>query len=198
MVLTYAIILLVLLALLLRRDLSAIGRIAFRGSWWLVIIVISLFALQATLVLYLPGQSSWQMVLLIASQFALLGVVLLNHFVPGAKLFALGIALNLLVMVANGGWMPVTPETYQFVHPERIVTLYTKPASSKNIILPRAETKLWYLSDVIRLPLPGRRTAVSLGDVLLIGGVAQLIMQTTSKKKELASHEREQPVEKVI
>jgi hypothetical protein len=101
-------------------------------------------------------------------------------------------------MVANGGWMPVTPETYQFVHPERTVTLYTKPASSKNIILPRAETKLWYLSDVIRLPLPGRRTAVSLGDVLLIGGVAQLIMQTTSKKKELASHEREQPVEKVI
>jgi hypothetical protein len=127
------------------------------------------------------------MALLITSQLALLGLILLNHHIAGSKLFALGLTLNLLVMTANGGWMPVTPETYRFVHPNRTAALYTKPASSKNIILPREETNFWYLSDIIRIPLSWRRTAVSLGDILLIGGVAQFIFQVTMRKKVAAT-----------
>ena len=183
MVLVYAILLLIIIALLLRRDLSLIGRIAYRGGWKFIGVIIGLFILQATLVLYTPGQNRLQMALLISSQLALIGLILLNHQLPGAKIFALGIALNLVVMLANGGWMPVTPETYHFVHPDREVPLYARPADSKNIILPRSETRLWFLSDLIRVALPGRRNAVSPGDVLLIIGAAQFIFQTTAKKE---------------
>lgn len=112
---------------------------------------------------------------LILSQLALLIPFLLNRHVPGAKLFALGLVLNTTVMVANGGWMPLTPETYHFVHPERTVEVQTKPAHSKNIILLRSQTRLWFLSDIIQVRLPWRRTALSIGDLILIVGMAQLI-----------------------
>jgi hypothetical protein len=183
MVLAYAVIVLIVLALLLRRDLSAIGRIPYRGGWKLAAVVAGLFALQAALILYAPpaGQTTLQKAVLILSQIALIFITLLNHRIPGAKLFALGIILNTTVMAANGGWMPVTPETDQFVHPQRVVEVQERPPSSKGMIIPRAETNLWILSDIIRVSLPGRRTAMSLGDLLLILGAAQFIFQSTSR-----------------
>ena len=189
MVLAYAVVFLIILALVLRRDLSAIGRIPYRGGWKLAAVVVGLFVLQATLVLYVPGQTTLQKAALILSQIALIFVVLLNHYVPGAKLFALGIILNTTVMLANGGWMPVTPETYRFIHPERTVEAQTRPPSSKGVVLPHTETRLWILSDVIRVSLPWRRTAMSAGDVLLILGAARLIFGSTSRS-EKASYRR--------
>jgi len=184
MVLAYAIIFLIILAVLFRRDLSALGQISYRGGWKFAGAVLGLFILQAVMVIYAPGQTILQMVILTSSQIALIFLFLFNHHVPGAKLFAVGIALNVLVMVANGGWMPVTPETSHFVHPDRPIVEQTRASSSKNIILPRSETNLWILSDIIRVTLPWRRNAVSIGDVLLIMAVAQFIFQTTAKKKD--------------
>lgn len=183
MILAYAIIILVILAALLRRDLSAIGRVEFKGGWKLFGLIVGLFILQAGLVIYVPGQSLLQVIILNLSQIALVLLLLLNHRVPGVKIFALGIALNVVVMLANGGWMPITPETYQFSHPNRPVVEQTRPNNSKNIVLPQAETQLWFLSDVIRLTLPWRQTVMSIGDVLLIVGAAQFIFQVTAKKK---------------
>ena len=185
MVLVDAIIFLLILALLLRRDLSAIGRISYRGGWKLAAAVAGLFVLQAMMVLYVPGQTVFQLALLILSQIALVFLLLLNRHVPGAKLFALGIILNIAVMVANGGWMPVTPEIHSFVHPDRPVELQARQVNSKDVILPRTETNLWILSDIIPVMLPWRRNAVSIGDVLLILGAAQFIFQATSKQKDL-------------
>jgi len=181
-ILAYVVIFLAGLALLLRRDLSAIGKIPYRGGWKLITIVVALFAIQATLIVYAPGQATLQMVMLILTQLALLLLFLINRHVSGAKLFALGTTLNLVVMVANGGWMPVTPENYQYIHPERTLELETRPPSSKNILLPRSETNLWFLSDIIRVRL-WRRWALSIGDVLLMVGAAQLIFQATPTKK---------------
>ncbi|MCL4297437.1 MAG: DUF5317 family protein [Anaerolineae bacterium] len=183
MILAYAIIVLIILAILFRRDLSALGQISYRGGWIFVGGVMGLFILQAGLVTYVPGQSLWQMIILNLSQIALIALFLLNHQIPGAKLFALGIALNVLVMVVNGGWMPVTPEMTHFVHPDRPVVEQVRPGISKNIILPRSETNLWILSDIIPVTLPWRRNAVSVGDILLVAGTAQFIFQATAKKK---------------
>jgi hypothetical protein len=77
--------------------------------------------------------------------------------------------------------MPVTPETYRFIHPERTIEAQARPPSSKGMIIPRAETRLWILSDIIRVSLPWRRTAMSAGDLLLILGAAQLIFGSTSR-----------------
>lgn len=183
MILVYVVILLVIAALVLRRDLSAIGRISYRGGWKPAAAVIALFILQAAIVIFVPGQTLLQMATLILSQVALVLLFLLNRHIPGAKLFALGIILNTTVMVANGGWMPVTPETAAFVHPDRTFEAQSKPSNSKNIILSRSETNLWILSDIIRVTLPWRRNAVSIGDLLLIIGAGRFIFLASSKKK---------------
>jgi hypothetical protein len=60
----------------------------------------------------------------------------------------------------------------------------TRPGSSKNIILPQSKTHLWILSDIIPVNLLWRRTAMSLGDVLLVVGVAQFIFQSTTRKED--------------
>ncbi len=184
MILVYAFVLLIVLALLLRRNLRALTQRPYHGGWKLAAAVISLFIVQAVWVIYAPGQTFFQLTLLIVSQLALLGLLFLNRHLPGAKLFALGLVLNTLVMVANGGWMPITPETYHFIHPERPVELYTRPLRSKNIILPRLDANLWLLSDLIPVSLPWYRTAMSPGDLVLILGAAQFIFGGSIKKEE--------------
>lgn len=184
MVLAYAIILLIVLALLFRRDLNALGQLTYRGNWKLALVVVGLFALQWTTVIFASQRTPLQMLLLVLSHLALIFLFFLNRHIPGAKLFALGIILNTLVMVTNGGWMPVTPEMDQFVHPNHNTETYAAPPKSKNIILPRSETNLWILSDNIPLTLPWRNNAISIGDVLLIVGVAQFLFQGTAKKQQ--------------
>ena len=182
MILAYAIILLIILALLFRRDLSMIGQLSYKGNWKVATVVLGLFILQWVAVILSDERSTLHMLLLVLSHLALIFLILLNRHLPGAKIFALGIILNTVVMVANGGWMPITPELHHFVHPNQTLENYTTPSKSKNIVLPRSETRLWVLSDNIPVTLPWRRNAVSIGDILLIAGIAQLLFQATAKK----------------
>jgi hypothetical protein len=181
MILIYAIIFLIILALFFRRDLTTIGQLHYRGGWKLGLILAALFFLQVAFVLYVPGQTTLQMLLVMASQLALILLFLLNHHILGAKLFVLGLILNALVMVANGGWMPITPETYQAIRPNRVVELQARAPASKGIMLTREETKLWFLSDIIPVNLPWHKNAMSLGDLFLILGVAQFLFQVAPR-----------------
>jgi len=183
MVIAEAVIFLIVVAVLLRRDWSVLAQLRFRGGWKFTLLVAGLFAAQALIILYAPGQSAFQVAALMLSQGALLALIVLNYHVPGAALFSLGIVLNLAVMLANGGWMPITPEMYRFVHPERMVEVRSRAPDSKGIILPREQTNLWVLSDIVPITLPWRRTAVSIGDLLLIAGAAQFIFQGSAKRR---------------
>jgi hypothetical protein len=182
-ILVYAIIFLIILALLFRRDLTALGQIHYRGGWKLGGIVVSLFLLQAALVLYVPGQTMFQMLIVILTQLTLIFVFLLNHHLPGAKLFALGVILNTTVMIANGGWMPITPETYHSIRPNGSLELQARAPVSKGIMVPRSETNLWFLSDIIPVSIPGHKIAMSIGDLILIIGAAQFLFQAKPEKK---------------
>lgn len=184
MILAYAAIVLIVLTIIFRRDLSAIGQLPYKGNWKLIAIILGLFTLQWTTIIFSEERTTLHMVLLIASHLALALLFLLNRHIAGAKLFALGIILNTLVMVANGGWMPVTPETYQFVHPGQSTEIYAYPPKSKNIILPRSGTTMWLLSDNIPITLPWRRNAVSIGDVLMIVAIGQFLFQSTAAKQQ--------------
>lgn len=175
MILIYIIVLLSVLAILFRRDFSSIGQISFQGGWKLGLLVLGLFILQAVFVIYIPGQSTFQMIVVISSQTLLAFLILLNRHIHGAKLFALGVILNTVVMVANGGWMPITPETYQSIRPERNVELLARAPASKGIMLPQDETNLWFLTDIIPINFFGYKNALSIGDVLILVGIAQFL-----------------------
>jgi hypothetical protein len=94
----------------------------------------------------------------------------------------LGLLLNLLVIVLNGGLMPISPETLSQLHPQAQSPedwqLGRWLSNSKDIVLPEAETRLAWLSDRFLIPdwFP-TKAAFSLGDVLISIGAFWLLWQ---------------------
>jgi len=99
---------------------------------------------------------------------------------------AAGVALNLLVIVANGGFMPIAPEALVqagIVESTQSVTLYSRRPASKGVVLPREETALWWLSDIIALRFP-IRNVISIGDILIAVGIFLFIQKTMLRQED--------------
>jgi hypothetical protein len=135
-------------------------------------------------VLYGPGREEARPLslpaLLILSSYALLFVaVLANRHLPGMVWLGLGTALNFLVILANGGWMPVTAEllaTAGFVNTPTAIALGQRVVFSKDVVMVSQEMHLSWLSDRFVVPKAGLFTMVfSLGDVLMMFGLFILV-----------------------
>jgi hypothetical protein len=111
---------------------------------------------------------------LVGSQALLLVFAWYNRTVSGFWALGAGLALNLLAITLNGGLMPVSPEVV-------VELLSQAPASTWeigerigwNVVLPIANTHLWWLSDHLLLPawLPYRK-ALSVGDAMIAAGAS--------------------------
>ncbi len=179
---------------ILRRDcFSHIAQHQYRGGWLLLVVIFSLYISQAMLVVYAPGASTLQIILLNLSHIGFIVAFLLNRHLPGAKLAAIGLVLNLVVMLSNGGLMPLTPSNAKFVIPKWYATVDIdaqiggRPPSSKNVILLAEQTKLQPLADTIRIASPwGQEGVLSFGDLLMLTGIALFIFKDeTSKRRGL-------------
>lgn len=110
---------------------------------------------------------------IVTSQLILLVFAWLNRHLTGMSILIFGLVLNMAVMVVNGGFMPINPDTAErIVGPERIVSF--EPGSRigyKDVLLPKSETRLEWLADRF-LPPAGfpYQVAFSLGDVFIALG----------------------------
>ncbi|MCA1840363.1 MAG: DUF5317 domain-containing protein [Actinobacteria bacterium] len=126
---------------------------------------------------------------LAVSYAALIAFVVLNREQPGASLIALGLALNLLVILPNGG-MPVS------AHAAHIAGFdpsgYLGTALKHRAMGPG--TIFSWLGDVI--PIPGLGKVVSVGDIVLglgVGVLTQSIVRGTNPPRE--PHDAQGPAE---
>ncbi len=122
---------------------------------------------------------TWASTVLVISQLVLLGFVWSNRDLIGFRILGLGLILNLLVIILNGGLMPLAPETARALYPEvpqSVWQIGSRPGMSKNILLLDEDTRLAWLSDSILLPewFPWTR-ALSPGDLLIALGVFWLL-----------------------
>ncbi len=103
--------------------------------------------------------------LLLASQMLVVAWIIANRHLPGTVLIAAGLALNAIVIAANGA-MPVAPEALAALGAEPGAT-----PTGKHTLL-TDETRLPWLADI--LPLPALRVVISVGDLVLAAGLIPL------------------------
>ena len=114
--------------------------------------------------------SSFVPFVLIPSYILLLVFVWLNRKQPGFWLLGTGLLLNLAVILANGGYMPISPAAIQGLLPGSDISaqIGQRFGTTKGIILPTAQTSLYWLSNRFIFPAwTGLRVVFSLGDVVL-------------------------------
>jgi hypothetical protein len=133
--------------------------------------------LPQALIFFVPQTSrfvsqQWAAFILPLSLGVLLLFVWCNRRLQGFWLLGIGLLLNLSVIVANGGLMPISPETMTIVHGTHVQeALESRAFGSKDIMLPVDETKLEWLAD--RFTVPDQwpiQFAFSLGDVFIAVG----------------------------
>jgi len=101
----------------------------------------------------------------------------------------LGFLLNAVVILLNGGWMPITPEAVLKLNPNAPAGSWAigeRLGYGKDIVLAISDTRLWALSD--RFTLPDGITyqvAFSLGDVFIALGVIWLLWSLGGKTNKV-------------
>ncbi len=182
MILIIALAASVVIALLRGGRVAGLTGLRLRWGW----IAIVAFVAQMVFIYQKPVQKvvgawGWQELALMGSYLLLLAATWANRHLHGMTLITLGLLLNLLVMAANGGWMPVSPEAVRragLAHLAPSLAPGARLSSSKDIVLLRAQTRLWFLSDIFVLPKPFPVSSVfSIGDVASVLGAFLLVQK---------------------
>lgn len=140
------------------------------------------------LAFYFPATRIWlpdllAPVILVWSQLVLLGFVLLNVRRAGMPLLGLGLAMNFVVILANGGLMPLSPQTASRISSIDLWDAGARFGPGKSAVLPAQATFFGNLSDSIMLPewFP-YQAAYSLGDLFIVAGALVLLWAMTHGK----------------
>jgi hypothetical protein len=173
------------------QVIDQITRIPLRWAW----LALLALALQYPLLRAPSGppqQVALQKALFLFSHLLLLAFVWRNRRLTGMQIVGLGVLCNLSVILANGGWMPIAPETLVRINPGS--SLEQWPVGfhygySKDLILSHTDTFLWGLSDWLALPPPFPwPTAFSLGDLLIAAGIIVLLQGPITRPSLVRAH----------
>ena len=187
------------LGLTLAAARLAVGRPAAANTatpvltlrWWPVAVIALVIQVWLSWMAGGPLVGPWRVAALWATHAVLAAVLLANLRRPGMAWLLVGMGLNLLVMAANGGLMPVSPETLVRGGREHVLAQPPAPAGDgassgviqrkKNVVLREEETRLALLSD--RLIVPGHPGAFSAGDVLIAVGIVLALWATGAGRR---------------
>ena len=110
-----------------------------------------------------------------------------NRHLRSLWLAAFGLALNTVVIWANGGQMPVSAGALKAAGLEDFLRFMENSSDAVHSLINNG-TKLWFLGDVI--PLPWFKKVISPGDALIIAALILFFPEATRyemRKKEKAN-----------
>lgn len=172
-----------------KGNLRAFSQLNLKWGWifpLLLVVQLTVFMLQNKSEFL--GQLSGSIYILVY----IIGLLFLflNRKNPGFVLIFIGVFLNFLVMVVNGGRMPVSVESAAVLDPGYIEAL-KESLYAKHTML-TSSTHLGFLGDVIPISDPYPRTQIiSIGDIIMNIGIfffIQYIMvnHPLAKKSDVA------------
>ena len=165
--------------------LSALEQLPLRGWPLLAGMLGGLWLGTGAALAGLPLPLHW--LALTAAAGCALAYCLRNRAVHGTGLVGAGLLLNALVVMLNGG-MPVSAPAAA-----RAGTSYVEAVADPRHVPDGPQTALGFLADVVPVPLPVRPEVVSVGDVLVAAGLAQLLV--TAVLRGTRSERRPAPAE---
>jgi len=156
---------------------------------WLVFVSV----IPQILLFQVPAIGKWvlESIVPIVQIVTMVGLVIFasaNVTAPGFWALWLGLMGNFLVIVLNGGWMPISAETLVRIMPRspgEFCGIGTRLGYTKDRIMAPAEINLAWLSDRLVLPhwFP-LQIAFSLGDIFISIGTIILLWSLSRKEKE--------------
>jgi len=182
MLYVYIIIISIIIGLLRNGKLSSLSQISLKRIELIVLACLvqgGLVFLGSKKVKFVLDYSSY---MIIFSYIALLMAVWYNLKLKGMKIIALGIILNFIVILANGGHMPVLLSSLCKAGLNDFA-LVLKEGTYVTHALVSEKTLCAFLADIIPLPPPfPDPSVVSAGDFLMFYGVFSLIQNAMLKK----------------
>jgi Family of unknown function (DUF5317) len=160
--------------------------------WWPL--AAAAFAVQLILFNHPLDQQAWAIAwgpaIYLMSMLVVCGVLLANGLRSPATSWpwivaALGVGLNMLVVSANGGYMPQSVEARE-VAGRRIDRPDARGAQLTNVHPMTSDSQLAFLGDIIPEPdwMP-MANVISVGDVLLSFGIAGAILPASVVRRRL-------------
>lgn len=171
----------ILFGLLSGGSFARLARIPFRYAWLVPLaFLLQILIFSSSFEVWRGDITPW---LYLLSILLLILAVALNLSLPGMKLLGLGLLLNLLVIMANGGRMPASLEGLAQAGLVERAEAIRAVGSSSNLVALTGETRLPFLADIFFLPpwFP-LRNVFSLGDVLIGLGAFFFIWQGMREK----------------
>lgn len=165
---SFFVIVSLIVAFLRGGSLLRLGQLHIRHAYLI------LLGLALQLLIFSPlraGWEPWTGYLYFASLLLLLLAVGLNRHLPGIKILGLGLLSNLLVIAANGGFMPISVEAARRAGLLDVIAALQATGLHRHVVLMDEGTRLWFLGDTIVLgyPLPSPKV-FSPGDILVALG----------------------------
>jgi DHA3 family macrolide efflux protein-like MFS transporter len=176
--------------LLAGGHLANLAAVRLRWIGVLFLAVVIRFATEWALNAGIPFAETFRLPLFAASFGLLLGGLWVNRHQPGLSLAFIGILLNAIAVVVNGGHMPIW-------RPSLIAAGFDPNAifSQFHVILANDTLNADFLlhagpiGDVIPIPLPFVRNVASIGDLFLTAGLGFFLFATVLRSPEQAREE---------
>jgi len=177
MIFLYAVAIGVLVGYAFGGRLSQLAGLPLRGLW-LVLLALVIQVLIFPLFTPEPLLAHGTAVLHGVSYGILFLWLLLNLRVRALLVVGAGALLNLVVVFANGGYMPASAAALRVAGLAETANIAARGEIYGNIVGMSAATRLNFLGDWIPLPdaLPFAR-AMSVGDVLIMAGLTWLLVK---------------------
>lgn len=172
------------IAVLIGGDVRRLSQIRIRH------LELLLAAFAAKVAVALLGTAHTQIAVNAARPLNVIGAVLLlavvwfNRRIPGAILFGSGLTLNLIVIVAFAGRMPVlVPHD---ADPNSAVLALLRGGLDPLHVALEHPQGLSFLGDILGIPsIGGHSSLVSIGDLVMAAGVAWLIIRCSQPSRRL-------------
>lgn len=185
-----AILLGIVVGIIFKGRISNILNLEFEKAW---IIIIAFLIQAAAQFLSFRGFTIINGYILIIQGLVI--ILLLTGFwynrkYLGIVIISLGFILNALVMMTNGGKMPVSYEILKSFDQQGMIDLLAAGRDSKHVVIDES-TRLSFLSDVIYIPyiFGYMMRLASIGDLVIVAGVFIFVTEVVSNRAFLKCHQ---------